>query len=428
MNAQPSKKSIEEATRLRIAGSPADNLDATPVDAFAEEKPVEAAPAEAKPVEAAVAPVPEPQPVKPRRSRRRLLIAALPLALAIGGGYMWATGGRFVATEDAYVKQDRVSVVPQVSGQIAKVGVAENDTVKAGQLLFSIDNSAYRSAVEEDRARLQQARLEVEKLKAAYQQAVSEESTARDALATAQTRNDRQQTLLKSGVVPQATADDSALALQQAKGALAQASSGVLSAKAALAGDPNIATDDHPEVLQALAALHAAEVDLSHTVVTAPTDGVISQTDRLQQGQYVTPSTAVVSLVETADSWIEANYKETDLTHMRPGQSVTVTVDSYPDQSFSGEIGSIGAGTGSEFSLLPAQNATGNWVKVVQRIPVRVNLDPGQDLPPLRTGMSASVSVDTGHTRGLPKFIAGPLAAFGLGGQSAVAAPADVAK
>jgi membrane fusion protein (multidrug efflux system) len=412
MNAQPGKRSLEEVAPLRVAESPAEAFEEAEVEAPA----------------APVAPTPEPAPAKPRRGRRRLLIAALPLALAVVGGYLWATGGRFVGTEDAYVKQDRVSVMPQVSGQIASVGVAENDTVKAGQLLFTIDDSAYRSAVEEDRARLQQARLEVEKLKAAYQQALSEEATARDALATAQTRDDRQQTLLKSGVVPQATADDSALALQQAKGALAQAESGVLSAKAALAGNPDIPIDQHPEVLQALAALHAAELDLSHTVVTAPLDGVISQTDRLQQGQYVTPSTAVLSLVETDRSWIEANYKETDLTHMRPGQPVEVTVDTYPDRTFTGEIGSIGAGTGSEFALLPAQNASGNWVKVVQRVPLRVTLDPGQNLPPLRSGMSASVEADTGHPRGLPKFIAGPLAAIGLGGHTAVAAPADAAK
>lgn len=401
MNAQPSKRSLEEATPLRIAEAPQPQ---------------------------AAAPQPAAKPARPRRGRRNLLIAALPLALVVGGGYMWAAGGRFVGTEDAYVKQDRVSLMPQVSGQIAQVAVGENDTVKAGQLLFTIDDSAYRSAVEEDKARLEQARLDVERLKAAYQQALSEQSTAQDALATAQTRDDRQQALLKSGVVPQATADDSALALQQAKGALAKAESGVLSARAALAGNPDIATDSHPEVLQALAALHAAELDLSHTVITAPTDGVVSQTTRLLQGQYVTPSTAVLALVETGDSWIEANYKETDLTHMRAGQPVEVTIDAYPGETLKGSIGSIGAGTGSEFALLPAQNASGNWVKVVQRVPLRVTLDAGQELPPLRAGMSASVEADTGHARGLPKFIAGPLAAIGIGGPAAVAQTSDAVK
>ena len=395
MNAQPTRKPVEEVTPLRAEGP--------------------AAP-------------PAPQPAGPARNgrgRRRLLIAALPLALALGGGYLWATGGRYVATEDAYVKQDRVSVVPQVSGQIDRVMVGENDVVKAGETLFTIDPAVYRSIVDEDRAKLESARLEVEKLKAAYAQAVSEAATAGEALATAQTQDDRQRALLKTGVVPQATADDSALKLQQAKGALAQAESRVLSAKAALAGNPEIATDQHPAVMEALATLRGAELDLANTTVRAPADGVVSQTTRLQHGQYVTPSAAVLTLVATDDTWIEANFKETDLTHMVEGQPVEVTLDTYPGRTLKGEIGSIGAGTGSEFALLPAQNASGNWVKVVQRVPLRVQLEDGQDLPPLRTGMSAGVEVDTGHARGLPKVVSRTLAALGLGSRTAVAAPAQ---
>ncbi len=389
--------------------------------------------AEAKEAPAALAPepvaeAPKAAPEKPRRNRRMALIVALPLALALGGGYMWVTGGRYIATEDAYVKQDRVAVMPQVSGQIASVMVGENDTVQAGQTLFTIDDSVYRNVVEEDQAKLESARLEVDKLKAAYAEAQSEAKTARDALATAQTQDDRQRSLLKTGVVSQAVADESTLKLQQAKGALAQAESQVLSAKAALAGNPDIPTDQHPEVLQALATLHGAELDLAHTTITAPTAGVVSQTDRLQEGQYVTPAVAVLSLVATDSTWIEANYKETDLTHMHQGQPVEVTLDTYPDHVLKAEVGSIGAGTGSEFALLPAQNASGNWVKVVQRVPLRIRLEDGQDLPPLRAGMSASVTVDTGHARGLPKVVDHALAAIGLGGRSAVAAPAAVAK
>ncbi len=414
MTAQPSRRSLEDVTRIRAARAEA---PAAPEPAVEAPAPVVETEPEA---EAEAAPA---APAKPRRTGRKLLIAALPLALAIGGGYMWATGGRYVGTEDAYVQQDRVSVVPQVSGQIASVMVGENDAVAAGQTLFTIDDSAYRSAVEEDQAKLQSARLEVEKLKAAYAQAQSEAGTARDALATAETRDARQQQLLKSGVVPQATADDSALALQQARGAVAQAENQVLSAKAALAGNPDIATDAHPVVLQALASLHAAELDLAHTTITATRAGVVSQTDRLQQGQYVTPATAVLSLVDTDSSWIEANYKETDLTNMTAGQPVEVRFDTYPGQVLKGSVGSIGAGTGSEFALLPAQNASGNWVKVVQRVPTRIVLDDGQALPPLRAGMSASVDVDTGHARGLPKFVTAALSALGLGG--AVAASAD---
>lgn len=360
-------------------------------------------------------------PVKPSRLRRNLIIASVPLLLALAGGYVWVTGGRFVSTEDAYVKQDRVTVMPQVSGQIATVSVAENQRVKVGDPLFTIDASSYRATAAEDQARLQSARLDVEKLKAAYAQAVSEASTARDALATAGTQDDRIQSLRKSGVVAQSDADDSALVLQRAKGAVSAADSQVLSAKAALAGNPDIPTDEHPEVLEAQAALNAAELDLAHTTVTAPSDGIVTQTDRLQAGQYVTPSTAVLALMSTDRSWIEANFKETDLEHMLDGQPVTVNFDAYPGRSFEGTVGSIGAGTGSEFALIPAQNASGNWVKVVQRVPVRVSLADEADLPAIRAGMSASVDVDTGHARGLPGPVGNLLAAIGLGGTSAAA-------
>ena len=177
--------------------------------------------------------------------------------------------------------------------------------------------------------------------------------------------------------------------------------------------------------MEALATLRGAELDLANTTVRAPVDGVVSQTARLQHGQYVTPAVPVLALVATGDTWIEANFKETDLTHMTEGQPVEVTLDTFPDHALKGEIGSIGAGTGSEFALLPAQNASGNWVKVVQRVPLRVKLEPGQDLPALRTGMSASVEVDTGHARGLPKVVTHALAALGLGSRTAVAAPAQ---
>lgn len=378
-----------------------------------------------RPLADAATPIPPEAPAKRSRLRRNLLIAAVPLALALGGGVMWTTGGRYVSTEDAYVKQDRVTVMPQVSGQIASVSVAENQPVRAGDPLFAIDDASYRVTVEENEARLQSARLDVEKLKAAYAQAVSEAGTARDALATAQTQDERVQSLRKSGVVAQSDADDSALALQRAKGAVAAADSQVLSAKAALAGNPDIATDAHPEVLQAQAALNAAKLDLAHTVVTAPSDGVVTQTDRLQPGQYVTPATAVLALMGTDRIWVEANYKETDLEHMADGQPVTVRFDSYPGKTYPGTVGSIGAGTGAEFALLPAQNASGNWVKVIQRVPVRVSLDNSEDLPPVRAGMSATVEADTGHVRGLPGPVGRALAALGIGGGTAVAAEVD---
>ncbi len=412
MNAHP--KDFDRAVPVEPEEQPAEP-DAAAPEAAAD------APAEAELApEAAEETAPE---ASPGRRLRRAAIIALPLALAIGGGYAWVTGGRYVATEDAYVQQDRVTVMPQVSGQIASVRVAENDTVQAGETLFTTDAAAYRNAVEAARARLASARLDVEKMKAAYAEAVSQADTAGEALETAKSQNDRQQALLDRGVVAQAGADQAALTLQQARGALSQAESRVTSARAALAGDPDIPTDQHPEVQQALAALHSAELDLAHTVVTAPTAGVVTQTDRLQVGQYVTPAVPVLGIVATGDSWIEANYKETDLTNMTVGQSAEIELDAYPDVHLTGRVASIGAGTGSEFALLPAQNATGNWVKVVQRIPVRIGIAGDQTLPPLRAGMSTQVSVDTGKPRGLPDFVADALDAVGIG--TATAAPAE---
>ncbi len=374
-------------------------------------------------------PSPAKTPARPRRRVfRKLAIVALPLALAAGGGYAWVTGGRYVGTEDAYVQQDRVTVMPQVSGQIASVAVSENEHVDAGQTLFTIDPAVYRNAVEAAQARLASARLDVDRLKAAYTQAVSAAETAREALTTAKSQNERQQALLGRGVVAQAAADQATLALQQARGAVSQAESQVVAAKAALAGNPDLPVDDHPEVLQALASLHAAQLDLEHTTVSAPTAGIVSQTDRLQPGQYVTPATAVVAIVDADDSWVEANYKETDLTHMAVGQPATVELDAYPDAKLVGKVASIGAGTGSEFALLPAQNATGNWVKVVQRVPVRIRLADGQTLPPLRAGMSTAVSVDTGQTRGLPDFVTEGLAAIGVAQPAAAATPAPASR
>jgi membrane fusion protein (multidrug efflux system) len=341
-------------------------------------------------------PVHAPEPAAPpRRNRRRFIImAVVPAILLAVGGYFWLTGGRYASTDNAYVQQDRVTITADVSGRIVNVATRENDTVKAGQILFRIDPEPYRITLAGAEASLASARLQVEQLRAAYEQAIAQEAAAKDDLAFKQKSFERQQGLLDKGVASQANFDTAENDLHTAQQALSQATQRREAALAALGGNADIPTDEHPMVLAALAQRDKASLDLANTDVKAPSDGVIAQSDRLQVGQYVTAATPVLALVATGHSWVEANFKETDLTNMKTGEPATITIDAYPGRTLTGTVESIGAGTGAEFALLPAQNATGNWVKVVQRVPVRIGFsEPVADLP-LRSGLSASVSVD----------------------------------
>ncbi len=367
-----------------------------------------------------------PEEKKKRRSLLQLgLMVGLPLLLAIGGAYFYVSGGRYVGTDDAYVEQDVVSVMPEVSGRITAVGARENEAVQQGALLFTIDDTAYRNAVAEAEAAVAMARLDVEKLKAAYLKAEAQEQTAASALAIAEAQEQRQADLVARGVASEASLNAPHLTVQNDKGALASAQQDIASAIAALAGNPDIAIDAHPEVKLALIKLAAAERDLDRTRIVAPATGIVTQANLLQKDEYVSAGTTVLSVVREKSTRIEADFKETDLTHMRVGQPVTVTVDAYPGLSFAGTVASFGAGTGSAFALIPAQNATGNWVKVVQRLPVTISLKPDTSLSLLRIGMSTTVTVDTGHSRGLPDVVTSALGALGIfvpGADRAVAA------
>ncbi|MEX0405372.1 HlyD family secretion protein [Aquibium sp. LZ166] len=344
-------------------------------------------------------------PKKKRRASRLLLMIAVPAALVVGGGYVWATGGRYQETENANLRQARISVTAEVSGRVIEANVSENEHVRAGDVLFEIDPEPYRIALAQADAALAAARLQVEQLRAGYQKAVAEADVAGNEVDYLQSELGRQESLTDKGIGTKSALDSARHDLTKAKEQYAVAQQGIASARAALAGNPDIETDDHPAVMAALAARENAAWKLGLTTVVAAGDGVIAQASSFKEGQMVSAGTALFTLVETGDSWIDANFKETQLTHMKKGQKAEVWIDAFPDSPLEATIDSIGAGTGAEFSLLPAQNATGNWVKVTQRIPVRLRLEANDDLAAaLRTGMSATVEVDTGKARGLPDF------------------------
>jgi membrane fusion protein (multidrug efflux system) len=356
--------------------------------------------AETKAPDAAPArpPAPQAKPAAPGR-RRYLVMAAVPVLLLAVGAYFWLTSGRYASTDNAYVRQDKVTITSDVSGRIVEVAVGENQHVKQGDLLFRIDPEPYRIALAQAEAATALARLSVDQLRSSYQQALAAEKTATEDVDFSQKAFDRQHDLLKKGFASEASYEQAENNLHTAEQALAQATERAQSALAGLGGDASIKTDDHPTVAAALAKRDQAALDFKHTATTAPIDGVVAQTARLQVGAYVTSPagnpTALLSIVDTNEIWVEANFKETDLTHMAVGQPARITIDAFPGHSFDATVASIGAGTGSEFSVLPAQNASGNWVKVVQRVPVRLRFSETIGDVPLRTGLSASVAVDT---------------------------------
>ncbi|MEW9806972.1 HlyD family efflux transporter periplasmic adaptor subunit [Mesorhizobium marinum] len=338
---------------------------------------------------------------RPKRGRRTLVMLAVPLALAVGGGYLWLAGGRYEETENANLRQAKVTVSAEAAGRITEVDIADNAVVRAGDKLFVVDPEPYRIALGQADAALAAARLNVEQLRAAYGQAVAQERVAASEVTYLKSQFERAADLAKKGISAQSSLDEAVRDLARAEEQHSATVRGIESARAGLGGDPDIATDRHPSVLAAQSARDKAAFDLARTTVAAPADGVISQASSFRVGQFVSAGTPLFSLVETGDTWVEANFKETQLTNIRPGQPAEVTLDTYPDVTFHATVDSIGAGTGAEFSLLPAQNATGNWVKVTQRIPVRLKLDTAGTDVPVRTGMSASVEVDTGVSHSL---------------------------
>jgi membrane fusion protein (multidrug efflux system) len=338
------------------------------------------------------------------RQRVRLpLMIAGPLLVLLVAAYWYLTSGRFVSTEDAYVEAGRVAVSNEVSGHVVAVEVHDNQYVKKGQVLFRIDPRPFEIAVEQARANRNAARLDIRAMKATYQQKLADIKAAAATVAYDQTQFQRQQRLLASGAASQQQFDQASHAYQVAKEQLASDQQALANVLASLGGNPDIPVDQHPKVAAAQAALDRVRLNLSYTVVRAPQDGIVTKVDQLQVGDYVqgvdtgAPPTPLFSLMPTKHIWVTANFKETELTHMRPGQKATVEIDTYPGVLFTGRVESLSPGTGLTFALLPAENATGNWVKVVQRLPVRISIDNPDPEAPLHAGLSATVDVDTGY-------------------------------
>ncbi|HEY4174030.1 MAG TPA: HlyD family secretion protein [Rhodopila sp.] len=342
--------------------------------------------------------------VRSRASKKLMrwgLMAGGVLAVVIGGGLYWLSSGRWVETDDAYVQADSMVLSTDVSGIVASIPVHEGQAVKKGQVLFTLDPQKFQIALDNARANLAQVRLNIEAAKADYQAALRDTDAKQQRVNADQATYGRFAALVKARAVTQQETDDARYKLAADQQAVSASQSQARALLAKLAGNPDIAVEDMPSFKQAQAQVAEAERELAHSVVRAPYDGIVTQVSKLQPGMYLGASSAAFGLVSTDHVWVEAEPKETQLTNAKNGDPVEVSFDIYPGRTWSGSVESVAPATDQNFSLLPAENSSGNWVKVVQRIPVRVRVDVRPGDPPLRAGMSADIDIDTGHVRTL---------------------------
>jgi membrane fusion protein (multidrug efflux system) len=332
-------------------------------------------------------------------------MAAGILAVVGGSTVFWLRGGRYASTDDALVQAAKLLVTTDVTGIVSSVNVHENQGVRAGDQLFQLDLMAFQIALNNATANLREVALTVESMKADYKVMLANVDAQQSQVDLDQVTYDRFASLVHDQSVSRAEYDQARFTLQLDKNKLVSLRQQADVQLARLNGNPDIAAADHPLYQQAKAMVDEAQRQLDHASVRAPFSGVVTQVDALQPGTYLVSQTAAltgsgaIALVSQDRVWVLAQMKETDLTYVKPGNHVDITVDTYPDQVWSGHVESISPASGSEFSVLPAQNSSGNWVKVVQRIPVRIAIDRTADSPPLRSGMSVYVSIDTGHRR-----------------------------
>ncbi|NWG47182.1 MAG: HlyD family secretion protein [Alphaproteobacteria bacterium] len=338
-------------------------------------------------------------PARHMRWRPVLLVAGPLLLLAfVGTLIFWPH--RFLTSENAYLKAGKVQVTADVSGRVTALEVDDNDAVRAGDVLFRIDPARYEIARDEAAARLGVVAAELAAMQARYGQVAADLESARADLAYAERERERQAALARSSVTSASRLDEAETTRRAAAARVAGLEEALAAVRAALGGTVDAPVDRHPRYRAALAALHRAELDLKDTIVRAPADGVVTQLEGFRPGDHVELGKPLFVLVETKEIWVEVNLKETLLHRLAPGQPARVRIDAYPDRDWEAEVASLSPGTGSEFAILPPQNALGNWVKVTQRVPVRLRLVRRPDDPPLRIGMSASVRIDTGPGEG----------------------------
>jgi len=341
-----------------------------------------------------------------RRYRRFLLLVVLPTAAAIGGLVLYLNGGRYVTTDDAYVGAQKVLITPDISGKIDNVVVKEGQHVNEGDVLFTIDAEPFQLAVNQTKAQLEQAKTTYDNLVANVKIYGQMLDLAQQGVDLKQRDVERKQALVRSNVGSQLDLDNSATSLVTAGAQMQFVKQQLSNAKAQLLGNPDLPLDQFPPYAQAKAALGLAQRNLDHTVLRAPMPGIATQVEQIQLGRFVTAGTPVFSVIDIDRPWVDANPKESDFTYVAVNQPVTLDVDAFPNHVFKGYVGSLSPGTGAQFAILPPQNATGNFVKVVQRVPVRIYFDKDDPyVKKLKAGMSVYATIDTGHKRSLASLL-----------------------
>jgi len=341
-----------------------------------------------------------PAAARPKRRRlRTVLLVVLPLIAAAIGFGIYITGGRYISTDNAYVGAQKVLITPDISGKIVHIAVIEGQHVKPGDELFTLDQQPYRLALAAAKAKLDQARSDYDKLKTNLKSLETLADLAAKNVDLKRRDVERKTKLMQSQAGSQVDVDNAAAALVTAQLQSEFTKQQRNSTLNQLLNDADLPLEKFPEYAQAQAALDNAQRDLAHTTVRAPISGTATQVDNIQLGRFVPAGSPILSVIDDQAPWVDANPKETDITYLRVGQTATLSVDSFPDHTFTGKVVAVSPGTGAQFSILPPQNATGNWVKVVQRVPVRIAFDKDEDTHLLRSGMSVNVDIDTHHSR-----------------------------